>query len=79
MSKYDKTIFIAIAFGTSVRDVLRNDTYRSLQKQKNIRIVVLAPQVNDPEFIEEFKSDNVEFELLEKYHATRISSSIIET
>ena len=71
MSKYDKTIFIAIAFGTSVRDVLRNDTYRSLQKNKNLRIIVLAPQVNDPEFIEEFKGDNVEFELLEKYYPTR--------
>ena len=57
-----KTVFIAIAFGTSVRDVLRNDTFLKLKERKDLKIVILAPQVTDPKFVEEFSGDNIEFE-----------------
>jgi CDP-glycerol glycerophosphotransferase (TagB/SpsB family) len=65
-----KTIFIAIACGTSVRDVLRNDTFLKLKEQKNLRLVVLAPQVNDSKFVKEFSGENVEFEELIKFKAS---------
>ena len=68
--KYSKTVFIAIAFGTSVRDVLRNDTFLKLKERKDLRIVVLAPQVNDAKFVEEFSGENVEFEPLVKFKAS---------
>ncbi len=59
-----KTVFIAIAFGTSVRDVLRNDTFLKLKNRKDLRVVVMAPQVGDQKFVEEFSADNVSFEPL---------------
>ena len=65
-----KTVFIAIAFGTSVRDVLRNDTFLKLKERKDLKIVILAPQVTDPKFVEEFSGDNIEFEQLIKFKAS---------
>jgi hypothetical protein len=58
-----KTIFLAIAFGTSVRDVLRNDTYRLLVQNKNINIIVFAQDISDL-FVQEFGAENVKFEKL---------------
>jgi CDP-glycerol glycerophosphotransferase (TagB/SpsB family) len=65
-----KTIFIAIAFGTSVRDVLRNDTFLKLKERKDLRVVILAPQVCDPQFVKEFSGENIEFEQLVKFKST---------
>ena len=42
-----KKIFLAIAFGTSVRDVLRNDTYRILKSRPDLDIVIFAQDVNE--------------------------------
>jgi hypothetical protein len=61
MSK--KKIFIAIAFGTSVRDVLRNDTYKILKAKDNIDIVIFIQDINN-KIIAEFGGENVSFEKL---------------
>lgn len=59
-----KTVFIAIAFGTSVRDVLRNDTYNKLLGRKDLRIVLFAQDVSE-NFKSEFSfEDKVQFEPL---------------
>lgn len=58
-----KTLLLAIAFGTSVRDVLRNDTFKMLKARKDLRIVLFAQDVGVT-FREEFGGDNVEFEAL---------------
>lgn len=59
-----KTVFIAIAFGTSVRDVLRNDTYKQLLGRKDLRIVIFAQDIST-DFVEEFGyKDQVSFETL---------------
>ena len=64
-----KTIFLAIAFGTSVRDVLRNDTYRVLTKSKNLRIVIFSQDISD-NFTKEFKNKNVFFEKIDSFRPT---------
>lgn len=61
-----KKIFIAIAFGTSVRDVLRNDTYKLLKKRKDLDIVIFAQDINE-KMTSEFGGDNVQFENLYPY------------
>ncbi len=58
-----KTVFLAIAFGTSVRDVLRNDSFQLLRRQKNIRIVIFANDINE-NFRTEFGGENIFFEQL---------------
>jgi CDP-glycerol glycerophosphotransferase (TagB/SpsB family) len=58
-----KKIFIAIAFGTSVRDVLRNDTFKILKEKKNIEIVIFIQDINDM-IVAEFGGENVSFEKL---------------
>ncbi len=58
-----KTLFLAIAFGTSVRDVLRNDTFQLLKARKDLRIVLFAQDIGTA-FKEEFGGDNIKFELL---------------
>jgi hypothetical protein len=72
-----KIIFIAIAFGTSVRDVLRNDTFYLLKKNKKNHIVIFTQDVSS-KFKEEFGDDNVNFVKLDKYKAT-VSERIILT
>jgi len=62
-----KTIFIAIAFGTSIRDVLRNKTFTELKKQYNLDIVILSANYNDKAFQDEFGGSNVFFEPLRNY------------
>jgi len=61
-----KTIFIAIAFGTGIRDVLRNDIFNRLKDNSNLRIIIFLPEL-DSAIIEEFESDNVFIEKLIPY------------
>lgn len=63
VDKKTKTIFLAIAFGTSVRDVLRNDTFQLLRRQKDIRIIIFANDINES-FKTEFGGENIYFEKL---------------
>ena len=69
------TIFFAIAFGTSVRDVLRNDTYKHLKDNKNLDIVILAQHI-DEQFVIEFGDENIYFEQLSEYKASLIERCI---
>jgi hypothetical protein len=62
-NSYSKTIFLAIAFGTGVRDVLRNDTFKLIKENKEVRIVVFSQDISE-EFTSEFSGPNVFFEKL---------------
>lgn len=64
-----KRIFIAIAFGTSVRDVLRTDVFAYLQKQPNLDIVIFMQDVRQ-EIIDEFGSANVTFKKMKHFKPT---------
>jgi CDP-glycerol:poly(glycerophosphate) glycerophosphotransferase len=71
-----KKIFIAIAFGTSVRDVLRNDTYKVLKKRKDLDIVIFIQDINE-KITTEFGGDNVEFERLYPYKPSLIERILL--
>jgi len=68
-------ILFAIAFGTSVRDVLRNDTYKHLKDNKDLDIVILAQHI-DEQFVTEFGDDNIYFEQLIEYKASIVERCI---
>lgn len=72
-----KTIFIAIAFGTSVRDVLRNDVFQKLKQQSNLKIVIIALEANNIKFREEFAGNNVFFEPLLRYRPSLIERILL--
>ncbi len=61
-----KSVFLGIAFGTSVRDVLRTDTFRKLRRQKNIDIVVFLQDTSE-EIKNEIGASNVFIEKLHDY------------
>lgn len=58
-----KKIFLGIAFGTSVRDVLRNDTFSILKSQPNLDIVVFAQDI-ESQTMKEIGGENIHFEKL---------------
>ncbi len=68
--KQRKTIFLRIAFGTSVRDVLRTDTFRTLKAQKDIDIVVFL-QDTTISIQEEIGGENVYIEKLYDFEPTK--------
>ncbi len=68
--KQRKTIFLGIAFGTSVRDVLRTDTFRTLKAQKDIDIVVFL-QDTTISIQEEIGGENVYIEKLYDFEPTK--------
>lgn len=67
---YNKTIFIAIAFGTSVRDILRTDAFKILKTRKDLKIVILASDISSPDFLNEFGGENIFFEKLVPFKPT---------
>lgn len=72
-----KTVFIAIAFGTSVRDVLRNDTYKLLLGRNDLDIVILAQDISET-FQNEFGHANqVKFEKLTPVKPTLIERILL--
>jgi len=75
-NRYRKTIFLAIAFGTSVRDVLRNSTFKVLTNDKTIRIVIFAINESE-EFKMEFGGDNIEFVPLNPFKPTRLEKAVL--
>ncbi|MBI5188264.1 MAG: CDP-glycerol glycerophosphotransferase family protein [Nitrospirae bacterium] len=56
--KKEKVIFIILEFGTAIRNVLRTDIFKILKAQKDIKIVIFSPIV-DESFRREFESENV--------------------
>ncbi|MEQ6123446.1 CDP-glycerol glycerophosphotransferase family protein [Pseudotenacibaculum sp. MALMAid0570] len=71
-----KKIFIAIAFGTSVRDVLRNDTFKVLKEQENLDLVLFLQDTGE-EIVEEFGGDNVSFETILPYQPTLVERFLL--
>ena len=57
-----KTIFLPIYNGTRARNFFRNDTYKELIKDKNIKLIVAAPSVKTDYYRKEFNEPNVFFE-----------------
>jgi hypothetical protein len=53
-----KSIVITASYGAAIRDVLRTNIFSYLKSAK-IKIIILTPQANDKNFINEFKDDNV--------------------
>ena len=72
-----KTVFIAIAFGTSIRDVLRNDTYKALLKHRNLRIVIFAQDISQEVISGIETNDNVFFEQISKIKPTFIERALL--
>lgn|GEM_PF-977587 len=54
-----KTVFLFLRQGISNRNLLRTDFLKTLQEQPEVRIVILSPIGNEPEFRQEFESGNV--------------------
>lgn len=63
---HKKTIFIGIAFGTSVRDFLRTSAFTNLRDRKDLEIVIFSQDLSE-KFKSEFSSDNIFFEKLCDY------------
>ncbi len=60
-----KTVFLPIYNGTRSRNFFRNDTYKELIKDKNIRLVVAVPSVKADFYRKEFNETNLIFEPLD--------------
>lgn len=75
-NRYRKTVFLAIAFGTSVRDVLRNNTFKTLSSDKTIRIVIFAISDSD-DFKNEFRGDNIVFVSLKQFKPKRLEKLVL--
>ncbi len=61
-----KTIFIILDSGAAIRNILRTDVFRILKSQKDLRIVIFSPVV-DEDFRQEFSADNVIIEPVPKW------------
>lgn len=57
-----KTIFLSLPYPMTVRNLLRNPFYDYITRR--FRVVIFSSFYNDPEFIKEFKRENVFFEPL---------------
>jgi hypothetical protein len=53
-----KTVFIVLDLGIAIRNVLRTDIFRGLQSEKDLRIVIFSPIV-DEDFRKEFERPGV--------------------
>lgn len=61
---YRKTIFIVISQGVPARNILRTEALKTLQRQNDLRIVILLPDDPPEYWREEFNSSNIIFEKL---------------
>lgn len=62
-----KTIFITSFFGLIARNILATDVLKRLKSNKNLRIVILAPEEKGEFYRQEFGSDNVIIEGVKEY------------
>ncbi len=71
-----KTIFITITRGLVVRNILRNQAFEILKKQKDLRIIVLVLNIYNikpPAYLnEELGAENVIFEFVPNFTVSRI-------
>jgi len=75
---YKKTIFISLCLGVAIRNILRGGVFEKLKQNKDLRIVLLSPLADDPEFVEEFKGDNVFFEKLILYDKNKFKKAFVD-
>jgi hypothetical protein len=71
-----RTVLLAVPLGEAVRNVLRTDTFRMLQRQPGIRLVILTQGARDADFCSEFQASNVAFERLERYNPSRLELAL---
>lgn len=71
-----RTIFLSVASGHNVADLLRSDVWRTLLAARDLRIVVLSPFSADPRFVAEFSHPRVAFELLSVHRPGRLERVI---
>ncbi len=65
-----KTIFWGIAHGTTVRDVLRNDTFLSLKENPDLKHILFVEAAKDEKFVDEFSGHNVEIRPLQPFNTS---------
>ena len=70
------TILLAIPFGQTVRDVLYSDTWRTLRRTPDLRLVIATQAANDPRFIQAFAAPNVHIEPLLPYTPGRFERTL---
>lgn len=70
------TILLAIPFGQTVRDVLFSDTWHTLQRTPNLRLVIATQAANDSHFVQTFAAPNVHIEPLHPYTPSRFESAL---
>lgn len=70
------TILLAIPFGQTVRDVLYSDTWRTLRRTPDLRLVIATQAANDPRFIKTFAAPNVHIEPLHPYTPSRFERTL---
>ncbi|HJP61340.1 MAG TPA: oligosaccharide flippase family protein [Gemmatimonadaceae bacterium] len=73
----ERTVLLAIPLGEAVRNVLRTETFRALQRTDGIRIVIASQGSADPHFRDEFAAPNVAFEEL-RPHTPTIAERALE-
>lgn len=66
ISNAEKTIFIVISEGRPARDILRTEVFATLQKQKDLRIIIFLPGDTPSYWREEFNYPNVVFEKMDR-------------
>lgn len=72
-----KTVFFSITHGFQARDLLHTDVLQVL-KDHGVRIVILAPNHNDPKFVQQFQDEQVFIEpLITKHYQLEEMSSLI--
>nr|MBA4404760.1 hypothetical protein [Nanoarchaeum sp.] len=77
---FKKTVFISVPGGFATRNILRGGTFDYLKKNKDLKIVILSPLYNNPEFVKEFGAENVFFEKLILFERpSSIQRAIIDT
>lgn len=62
----NKTIFIVVDLGISIRNILRTDVFKTLKKRKGLRIVLFSP-ITDEHFVAEFGGENILIERLPEW------------
>lgn len=65
-----KTVFLFLRQGISNRNLLRTDFLKTLKENPGVRIVILSPIGDEPEFQKEFEAPNV---CVEKWPRTKVA------
>jgi hypothetical protein len=69
------TLLLALPYAINVRDILRTAVFRTL-KEAGVRIVLVSPAHDRPEFREEFGGENIHFEPLHPYEPQGLEAKL---